>query len=207
MEGEGFLTDLKIYLKNTSLSKLRARPKILNDLLTIKGNVKIIKVSVCRKELSYKIRWLMDTFTFGELKKRMKKFNFDKLYHLYLKVYLEDGTVFGIEKNERVKIFEFGILQSDFQAECKSSKMNVSLLKFIENGEKKGGKEFYRYSAHKNNCQKFANDLLLANGVNLSKFIMQDVEILLTGRYKSIFQGITDFAGLSKYVIQGGSEY
>lgn len=204
--GEGFISDLIDYLKETPKMILRKRPKIINDLLVSKGDVEIISIRICRTEIKSSIKNLMDIVTFGQLKIEMKKLNYDKLFHLYMIIYLKDGSKIGIEKNERVRIWNDPKL--DINSECVNSNIkSVTLKKFIENGEKRGGKEFYRYSSYKNNCQKFVNDLLVSNGITkLSNFVLQDVKNLFTDIYKKLFQGVTDFAGIARYIYEGGKK-
>ena len=118
---------------------------------------------------------------------------------LTLIIYLNDGCVFAIEKNERIKI----IYNPKMGGECKTMDLHkhIPLLEFIENGEHRGGLNFYRYSAHKDNCQKFVNQLLVSNGIRaFTPFIMQNVDQLFTSAYRKIFQGVTDVAGYAKYL-------
>lgn len=205
LEGEGFITNMIDYLKKTPRELLRKRPKIINDLIVSKGNVEISHIQICRMEIWTSIRRILNLVTFGRLQKQMKRLNYDKLFHLYMVLYLKDGSTIGIEKNERVRVWKNP--KTDKRADCKMHfvRKKLSLKTFIENGEKLGGEDFYRYSSHFNNCQRFVNELLVSNGIrHMSKFVMQDVSELFSEAYKKLFQGITDVASLARYAYEGG---
>ncbi len=192
------------YAKSTTLEILRKRPKILNNLLSKYGDNKIIKISICRTPLSKPVYYLVNIITLDEFRKNRKKLNYDNIYHLYMIVYLDNGVIFGIEKNVRLNIwFKITIRKN---SKCKNKIVNnITLIDFIENGEKIGGSDFYRYTADYNNCQKFINDLLKSNKIiGLSKFVLQDAGSLVSQEIAEKSHTITDIAGVGHYLYSGG---
>lgn len=208
-EGAGFVQNTINYVSKYSLEKLRSRPPQMNELLKKYGNNRITKISVCRQELMGASKYLTNTLTLGTFEKNRKRLNYDKVYHLYMVIYLDNGVSVGIEKNERINIWYNPIKPKKTPtSECEERSVinRPTLDNFILNGEKKGGRNFYRYSAFRDNCQKFVNDLTTSNGLNLSKFVLQDAGALLEPRFRKLALGITDIAGMARYIV-GGSEY
>lgn len=205
-EGKGFIKDTIDYVKKFSLEKLRSRPPQINNLLKKYGNNRVKKVAVCRQELMGASKILTNILTLGTYEKNKHRLNYDKVFHLYMVVYLDNGVSFGIEKNERVMVW-YNPKKPEKRADSECIERNSinrpTLNNFIENGEKRGGVNFYRYSAYKNNCQKFVNDLTTSNGLNLSKFVLQDAGSLLEPRFRKLAVGITDIAGMARYLTGG----
>jgi hypothetical protein len=178
---------VKTYIEDV----LTERPQNVSNLLNRFGNNNIIEITVCRKPIEGLTKKLLNIATFGQLESKLKKFNYDDIFHLYMNIKLDNQLTFGFEKNQTVDIkrggFPFNNIYKDEDGEqkllqeCKviSDVKDIKLLTFFEKGEKKGGKNFYRYS-EVDNCQKFVNDLLVANGIKyLSSFIMQKIDEII----------------------------
>jgi hypothetical protein len=196
--------------------RLKKRPLNVQQMLNEYGKNRIVSVSVCRVPITNAIKNTLNTLTRGQLDVSMKRNNYDNLFHLYMNMTFEDGSIIGIEKNQRVKITHNGIKGKGSMdhagsdpSVCKTASVNKILNEFMANGEKRGDAtgEFYRYSALKNNCQKFINDLLVSNGINhLSNFVLQDVKNLLPGFTKTekVINAVTDAAAIADYLVRGG---
>jgi hypothetical protein len=197
--------------------RLKKRPLNVQQMLDAHGTKMVVSVRVCRVPITSAIKNTLSKITLGKLDVAMKEHNYDNLFHLYMNMTFEDGTIIGIEKNQRVKITMSGIQgkgsmehAGNEPSECKGASVRKILSEFMANGEKRGDAtgEFYRYSAMKNNCQKFVNDLLVSNGVShLSKFVLQDVGNLLPGYTKTekLINATTDAAAIVDYLVRGGS--
>ena len=196
---------------------LTQRPKILDDLLKTEGDQKITKIKICRTPILNAYSKTLNILTLGSLKKKMEKKGFDELYHLYIILYLENGNVYSIEKNQRVNIVNYD--KANKSSKCmlmvfnKSSRSNdnflqgnfITLREFMEAPEKIPIENLYRYEAFSDNCQKFVKDILNANGINkFNKFILQDIEDLAPSYLKWITKKITDTVALANYAIKGG---
>ena len=73
---------------NTFFHKtLESRPKILNDLITLKGDVMISKIEVCRNPIKQIFEKLINIASIGMLNRTMNTLGYDRLYHLYLVLY------------------------------------------------------------------------------------------------------------------------
>lgn len=187
---------------------LTKRPKNVNDLLESKGDLVISKISVCRAELRSRTRFVLSLLTFENYEDIVKRLNYDKLYHLYAIIQLEDGYTFLIEKNERVRIIHYNENNIANLTRCRTTNIkhrNITLRDFIENAENKSDENFYRYSATKYNCQRFILDLLTSNGIKqYNSFIKQDVSDLFNRSINKFVDLVTDIAGIINYSYHGG---
>jgi hypothetical protein len=206
MKGDGiinFVRGIKDKIGNKIKGTvLRSRPKILKKLLESKGNQTIIALQVCRQPVSKNAERFLNFLTFGKMKKEMQKLGYDRLFHLWMILYLSDGSVYSLEKNERVNV-----VNGSKGGEC-TPKINYgkeTLNKFILDAEEKNIDGFYQYSMFKNNCQKWIRDIMNANGITqFDNFIMQDVNNLAPKWVKHFANVVTDVAGAVDFTKRGG---
>ena len=192
-------------VKDFVLQKLRSRPPILNAIM--KNNKKVVKIEVCRKPITKTYRKFLKFVTGGDSEKTTRKYSYDDIYHLFMILIFEDGSRMSLEKNQRVKIRK--PKPKSKQTECKTVSIGgIPFGQMMMKAEERGGKDFYRYSAYRFNCQHFLNTILTANGINsLSSFILQDARSLLPkGIGRSAIQSVTDAAGFID-ALTGGSKF
>jgi len=172
------------YASNYIDQILTQRPSYLNNFIKAYGNNRIIDISVCRKPIEKLNEAMLRAVTFGKLNDILKKYNYDAIFHLYMNFKLDNGLIYGIEKNEVIRIEKGGFKPNENSVCIPVKKVpNVDVKTFFENGERRGGKNFYRYDFRINNCQKFINDLLVGNGItNMSDFVMQRIDEILTDK-------------------------
>lgn len=186
---------------------LDARPKILNDLIKIEGNAIIEKIDICREPISIIFEKLLSVFSIGEIVNKMKNRDYDRLFHLYVVVYLNNGSVYRIEKNQRINVIKYP--KKDNNTECKTIDLKSSDIrfgKFITEPEKDMD-GLYRYNAFLFNCQNYIKRLLNTNGINeFNDFILQKVDDLAPPFLKKIVRGITDMAAISDWIYRGGGK-
>jgi hypothetical protein len=129
-----------------------------------------------------------------------------KLYHLHVLV-RTTKTSFSLEKNQRITI-------GNYQKRNGSEDMSVSipsglsLNKMVDTTRSLMGGRFLSYSARDNNCQDFILALLQSNNLSTSAntlFVKQATQSLLTPQLRKISNTITDIAGKTDIVIQGGN--
>lgn len=205
MRGDGIMNSLLLNpFISTQITKkmLDVRPRILNDLLRKYGQLNIQKIEICRKPIVNAFRKILNFVTLGKLNREMSKLGYDDLFHLYMVVYLSDGSIWSLEKNQRVNVTKGKISGG----ECKSINYGEKNLgDFITTAERMNIPGFYRYNAFKDNCQKWIKDILNANDItSMDTFILQNVSTLAPNIVKNISQGITDVAGVADYVMRGG---
>ena len=175
------------YVRKVYKTYLRERPKNIQDLLDKYGQEYVQEVDICRTPLSKIAEIVTRIGSLGKLDELREQGLYDKLFHLNMNIHLTNGTIIGLEKNQRPAIAIGGFpMNSDTVCE-KVDRLDIKLLTLIENGEKKclsnGNKNFWRYT-YRDNCQKFINDIVTSNNIHhLSKFIMQDIEEILTNKH------------------------
>lgn len=205
MKGDGIISWLKSFRDRINKKYLDKRPKVLTDLIESEGKQIITEIEVCRDPITGVFSKGLNILTLGKLKREMKKKGYDNLYHLYLVLYLANGKIYSIEKNERVNVIE-GKKNSP-TTEC-TPVLNYgkeSLGKFLMDAENKEIKGFYRYDSFKDNCQKFVKDILNANDIRqFDKFVLQDVSDLAPSYLSKIVKGFTDILGYVDYAVRGG---
>ena len=205
LRGNGVISWLKGFRDRMTKKFLEDRPKVLTDLLEKDGEQIITKIEVCRVPISGAFSKGLNILTLGRLKREMKKKGYDNLYHLYMVLYLANGKVYSLEKNQRVNVLE-GKKEGPADA-CGPSLTygKESLGQFLMDAESRKIKGFYRYNAFKDNCQKWIYDIMNSNQITqFNKFILQDVSTLAPAYLSRILRGITDVAGAVDYAIRGG---
>ena len=199
----------------------------------------ISKITVCRKPIQSAIRNVANIITLGKFNKNLKGLNYDDIFHLYL--YITIGNItYRIEKNEvvdlkidrpntgedcreidlRGTIVEEEEVKPSFEVFLKTGKqtkitkvvmrIRITLKEFMNNGEKYQN-EFWSYNSKGNNCQNFAESLLLGNKLippfgETHRFIKQDSIAIFKGNpaWLEKFGNIaTDLAGLFSLIKEG----
>jgi hypothetical protein len=180
------------------------RPKVLYDLLQKEGKRTILKLEVCRTPILSMFEKIINALSFGVTRKKMEERNYDRLFHLYVILYLDNGSTYRIEKNQRLKVVKTPTKGKG--TECREVKYGKKMLgAFMTAPEKVNMKNLYRYDAFKENCQNYVRRLLNANGINqFDNFINQKVSDLAPTIVQKIARGFTDIAGVIDYFKQGG---
>lgn len=173
-------------------------PAQVKSLLQKYGNEKIVDISVGRKPITSAIRKIIDIIT---------DVPYDVLFHLFIIVKLENGVEIKLERNQRVN-FTTSIGKTP-DTEIVNVPLNKDLTfgQFIENGNKRQGNLYWKYSASSNNCQDFTIATLSANGLlntQLKEFIKQDTKDLLPNWVKEVADTITDAAHSVDKTLSGG---
>lgn len=183
------------YIENV----LTNRPSNINNLINKFGNNTIVEISVCRQPIEKMNKILLHAATLGQLNAKLKELNYDDIFHLYINIKLDNGLKFGIEKNETVYVLRGGMKPLE-TTDCKIVEdLDIKVSTFFINGEKRGGKNFYRYNFDTDNCQKFVNDLLVSNGIRyLSSFVLQKLDQILKDK---------DLNGLGRTVVDAYALY
>ncbi len=83
--------------------RLGPSPQI-RDFIQKYGNNNIVFMNVCREPIQEYILKAANLITLGGFNKKKIELNYDKLFHLYLLISLENNVNFKLEKNEIVQI-------------------------------------------------------------------------------------------------------
>ena len=151
----------------------------------------------------------MNFISGGEFGERVKKADYDELFHLFAVITLEGGKKIMTEKNEVIIISESIPARSE-KAEYRqvASVPSITLEQLFANNKAKMGDKYFTYSAKDNNCQDYLLSLLKASNIGTEedyKFIKQDTKQLFEGLpyLRKFANSITGFAGKLDVILSG----
>jgi hypothetical protein len=134
---------------------------------------------------------------------------YDTLYHLYIGVSLDNGSIVSIEKNEVINM-DINPARRPETEELIVIPIppNMTILSMMEATHKHMDKKFFTYSAKNNNCQDFILGIFDANQIGDEDdraFIKQDMDALFknTGGLSKIADTVTNLGGAFDAFIQG----
>jgi len=189
--------------RSGGLNPLTVRPKNVKDMLSKYGTQRIVAIKICRQPIISKINWLYETVAPSQVKAVKEKYGYDKFFHLYMILYLEDGTTIRYEKNERVSIKNY--IEDDSPKDCKPKTpvtRDITLSQMVDEYEKIGS---WKYDVEKNNCQYFVRDNSHILGITqYDTFIKQHLEGVLPKWAKYLADLATNTAALIDYGVHGG---
>lgn len=191
------------YITNTSNSIMNNNtlPPNVKSILNKYGSQLLFSIEIQRTPINQVIKSVVYNVS--------QEKPYDKLFHLRLNLTTDNGVKLIIEKNERVNM-EIG-----FKIQINSQLMNIenvphiTIDEFVNNCMKKMCNAFYSYSASSNNCQVFAMNLLISNGITDRKyldFIKQNTQMLFKNEnFRKFANTTTDIAGVANKIINGGN--
>ena len=176
-------------------------PRSVRKILESYGNMKIKKIEIARVPLRKEITYVGNLITFGKLNKIQKDMGYDKLFHLYSIITLENDDEYILEKNEVINLQKINIdprmIEETEVIDINIKNKNLTLNKILSNIEKQMKDKFLVYNVKDNNCQYFMMYLLKSNNIGTEKdyrFIQQNiVELIhnLGGVYHGLATAIT----------------
>lgn len=184
LEGAGFWDWTKRQYRRTK--QLFQAPKQYSNTsrktLDEYGKCKITKLVIMRTPLQEVLGIALQGLSLGKWYDLMRKYGYDKMFHLALIGIVCDNVAVVIEKNEVVNI------SNSFDISADSECMEVDLPKSITldqmmNNTKAfmGDFNYFDYDAFKNNCQNFICSILQSNGLltpEYQDFLYQDIREL-----------------------------
>jgi len=174
-------------------------PKVIT-LLNSYGRQPIKKISVCRSPLH--------TITF--LSKLVASTPHDKLYHLFLKITLENGVELVLEKNEVINLDFFRGYKNGTELRDVPVHPNLTIDILLNKTKEAMGNKFFPYQAGSNNCQVFIYNILKSNNLltteNQSFILQKTQDIFKNETLRKFTNTLTDIAGRLDVIKQGGTE-
>ena len=146
----------------------------IKNILNEEGNVMINKITIYRKPINSLLNIPV---------KMMNNLPYDKYYHLFIVVYLDNGKHYRIEKNERINITNKIAFDKYTQfRNILDIPQNMNMNSMLDNCKTQMGDEnFFTYHPFNNNCQVFITNLLTASKIDIFRyygFINQDVQYI-----------------------------
>jgi len=172
-------------------------------------DVPISKIAIVRSPVKSTIVNVLNVISLGQLKTITDKLGYDKLWHLALKITLNNGKSYRVEKNQNISIKSYSdypkteifVLSGPKKPVTLGVLMNASL-------KKEGATRFYDYDAFKNNCQMFVTSLLRSSGLLIppaANFISQDSAAIakgIPGYVAPAAKALTSFAAKADKLVQ-----
>ena len=154
----------------------------IKRLLKKYGNQKIVGLRIGRRPINPLIEKAFNIISGGQWEKLRKQYYYDKLFHLFLIITLDDGTVISFEKNEVVTMTENDARCSMKDVECMEIEYPVGSLTLNDLVKKPleriGQYDYFVYDGFQSNCQMFLRAILQTFNLYSSKvnnFVYQDI--------------------------------
>jgi hypothetical protein len=182
-------------------------PKVRNIINKYGGKV-IRNITICRSPVPKVLTSALSFASLGKFGKNLSKSPYDQLFHLFIRIQLDDNTIVTLEKNEVINMDVNPSIPKDTETKIVNNVPQITLQELLDNAKNKMGINYFTYSAKSNNCQDFI--LAVFNGNNIGdqsdrEFIKQDTQKLfknLTGLRK-FSNTITDIGAKANVITQG----
>lgn len=174
-----------------------------------KGSEQIEDIYIARQPVQSGIQKFLNILSLGKFNKTKKDLKYDDVYHNYLIIKTKDGKEYRLEKNEVVKVSDYK--KNDDEKRKIPLDKNLTIEEMI-NKASNNDKKFWNYDPKDNNCQYFAKDILVDNGLvdNVDKETKEIIQpqdgvklIDSFGKLKNVPKSITDLAGGADRLIHG----
>jgi DNA adenine methylase len=158
-------------------------PPVQKQLIDKYGTQAITDIKIGRTPLPKLLTSILNIISLGQFQSIMKQSPYDKLYHLFCIITLDNGIKILLEKNEAINI-QIKSLYNPKNTEYEEAPYIPSGLTFkelLDNGKQIQGKKWFVYNAVTNNCQDFLISVLKGSSIltkDLQDFIKQDVKSL-----------------------------
>lgn len=201
---EIFSPNLKDYDNKTSKTLLKV------------GNIPITKLEIYKAPITKIFQDMLNTLSLGKWEEKMKKYGFDKFYHLGLIATLENGEKYIVEKLDRPSVSQdFDLSKPDLELmNVPLNGKQITIYKMLEDARKAvGDQTFFEYNSFKNNCQSFVRMLLQNQNLYTDRekdFFFQDISEMIKelpeelDRFQKLATDIT--ATFAKLTGQGQKE-
>ena len=174
----------------------RGIPPAVQEALNKWGDMKIKRIEVARTPIKSEFETILNWISFGTYNENKKKLSYDKMFHLFLILELEDHTKLRLEKNQVVSLKPYVAGEGEQIVRLRATPIRVPTLnEWYANGINQlisEGKEPYLYDGINNNCQYFINAMLDGNHANVPRlrlFVMQNTEEII-GKLPALAKGI-----------------
>lgn len=181
---------------------LRRRiPSKIHNVLNQVGELQIVGGFIMRKPVHRVLQGILNVFTGGDLKQKLKDYNYDDLYHLSIVFILSNGSTVLLEKNQ--------VINATINPQVDGETLNIqppllttNLRLVISNTMNYMKGNFLPYNGKTNNCQDFIIAILKSNNMwspDYESFIKQDVDELVFDSMpeplEKVVNAITDLGG------------
>ena len=196
-------------------AKLEFSNKI-KKILDKYGNQRIRSIYIGRRPINDMVEKAFNIISLGKWSKLKNQFYFDKLFHLFLIIQMDDDTVISLEKNSIVTMNENDMRCSMKDTECVKIDYptdSITLDDLVRKPLERIGKEkYFIYDPFKKNCQIFIRDILQTFGLyskRVDDFVYQDITDIvkeLPWYVRWVAKAVTDVDATISKVTGAGKE-
>lgn len=158
-------------------------PPVQKQLIDKYGSQAITDIKIGRTPLPKLLTSILNIVSLGQFQNIMKQSPYDKLYHLFCIITLDNGTKILLEKNEAINmktVSSYNPKNTEYE-EATYIPSGLTFKELLDNGKQIQGKKWFVYNAVTNNCQDFLIAVLKGSSIltkQLQDFIKQDVKSL-----------------------------
>ena len=188
----------------------------ITKILDKYGNQKIRSIYIGRRPINSLVEKAFNIISLGKWSKLRDQYYYDKLFHLFLIIQLDDDTIISFEKNSIVTATEDDVRCSTKDTECVKLDYptdSITLDDLVRKPLERIGKEkYFIYDPFKQNCQIFIRAVLETFGLYSKKaeeFIYQDITDIvkeLPWYVKYVAKGVTDLDATVSKVTGAGKD-
>ena len=188
----------------------------ITKILDKYGNQKIRSIYIGRRPINSLVEKAFNIISLGKWSKLRDQYYYDKLFHLFLIIQMDDDTVISFEKNSIVTMTEDDVRCSTKDTECVKLDYptdSITLDDLVRKPLERIGKEkYFIYDPFKQNCQIFIRAVLETFGLYNKKvddFVYQDITDIvkeLPWYVKYVAKGVTDLDATVSKVTGAGKE-
>jgi hypothetical protein len=186
-------------------------PQDQKNLIGDFGEMVVRHIRIERTPLPTLLNTAINLATLGAFKKALNRSPYDKLYHLFIILTLDNGKTMLLEKNAAINMQlnpptpPKGTTYLDVNAI--PSTLTFKLL--LENTKTIMGLQFFPYDSIRNNCQDFILNIFKANHLltqPIVDFVKQDVNGLFKNfnNTKKLMNVVTNLGGVTDIAMKGG---
>jgi hypothetical protein len=177
-------------------------PKVRN-ILDKYGNKIVRGITIGRTPVPQLLTGALSVASGGDFGKNLKNSPYDTLFHLFIRVSLDDGSVVSMEKNEVINMDIDPAIPANTETRVVSKiPENLTPLTILDNAKRVMGGSFFKYSARDNNCQDFI--MALFNGSNIGD---EEDRTFIKQNTKSLFEGLTGLRKFSNTITDIGGRF
>ena len=186
-------------------------PSDQKNLLEKYGSNTITNITIGRTPLPKILTHTLNILTLGAFQQILNKSPYDKLYHLFSIITLDNGIKIKIDKTQAINMKVVGIYapkNTDY-IQIENIPSGLTLQTALDNTQKALGSKYFTYDAIKNNCQLFIKTILSSNGLltkQYQDFIEQNVKDMFKDFQilQKVVHGITSVGTALDIIKKGG---
>jgi hypothetical protein len=183
-------------------------PPKVRDILSKYGDNLIDTITICRTPVPGILTGALSAISGGAFGQALKNSPYDKLFHLFIRISIDNGMVLTMEKNEVINMDIDPPIPKDTEQKSVNIPLGMTSNELMEGAKRIQGGKFFNYSARDNNCQDFI--LAIFNGSNIGNqedrdFIKQDTKGLFGDNVglRKFSNTVTDLGGIANTVMTG----